>query len=701
MKQLLTAVLSLSLTGTSFAAIPIKVAPAVPVGGMGSAAAGVAVRGPGAALELNFDLTPGQIKATFRSASQNLDAALNAIGAVKPAEATFYNTVHALEKAWVDYQDEMAGIRVLSASPRKRVREAVDQVNDMASDMGTAQGMREDIYQAVLAYAEKGEQLTGEDMKLVEDTLLDFRKSGMGLKPADRAKLQRVSSKISKLVRQYEINIREWEGGIDVLPEELAGVPTAIIGSLKKVPGGKLRVPDDGEAGGQVMSKAKSSKVRMRLYYAMQRKAAKKNLPILRKVLKLRKQQANMLGYKNFAEMKIDGRMAKTPQRVWQFLGRLRKMLRPAAEAEDAEILEQKRSEKPGAEKVQPWDGARYGRQHMEKTLDLNPDKIREYFPAERAIPEALKIYEELLGIRFEEIKDVKVWHKDVKAYDVMDAGGARMGRLYLDLYARKGKRGGAWAAPLVGGRALEDGTYREPVTAVTADFEKGENGKPTLLRHGNVKTLFHELGHAMHMTLTTAQRRSFSGSGVAWDFVEAPSQMMENFIWQKQVLARVSGHYKDPSQPLPPEIVEKLLASRNYHSASGALGQAAMAAMDLAYYTAAPKDVLGVFRKMMKTFTGVEPNKASKFPARFGHILTGYAAGYYGYLWSRVSAQDIFSIFEAAGVMSPEVGRRYRNTILARGSSIDEEENLSDFLGRKPSEEAFLKWLGVAPVGD
>ena len=702
MRKLLATVLSLFIALPAFALAPIK-APSLSAGTSGATGAagagirtqGAAARGVGSQLILNFNLTPEQILKTYEGAAAQLDKDLDAVAAVSEAEATFQNTVLAVETAWSDYQDKMAGVRQLSVSPEAEVREAVDKVNKLAGKLDAKHSLREDIYQSVLNYAKKGEKLKGEDKKLLEETLREFNEGGMALSPAERERLKALGARISNLVRQYSVNLREWEGGIEVRPEELDGVPASFVGSLKKLKNGKLYLPDDGAVAGQVMAKGKSAKTRMRLYYAMQRKGAKKNLPILQDVLKLRKEQAQMLGFRNFAQMRTKGRMAETPKNALSFLNRLKRMLKSAAAKDEAEILTEKRKEKPGATKVHPWDESYYGRKHMEATLDLNPDTVKEYFPYKNVLPEALKVYEELLGIRFVPVTDAKMYHKDVKVYDVLDADGTRMGRLHLDLFERKGKRSGAWAAPLVGGRRLDDGTYQEPVVAVSADFAEAEKGKPRLLRHASVKTLFHELGHAMHMLLTVAERPSFAGSSVAWDFVEMPSQMMENFIWNPQVLARVSKHYKT-GKPIPSDLVKKLLASRNYHSASGTLGQAAMSAMDLIYYIFAPEDVLGVFRRVMKTFTGQDVNPASKFPARFNHILSGYAAGYYGYLWSRVSAQDVFSIFEADGVMSPSVGNRYRGVFLERGSTVEEKRSMKDFLGRDPDEKAFLNWLGV-----
>ncbi|MFC1679879.1 M3 family metallopeptidase, partial [Elusimicrobiota bacterium] len=250
----------------------------------------------------------------------------------------------------------------------------------------------------------------------------------------------------------------------------------------------------------------------------------------------------------------------------------------------------------------------------------------------------------------------------------------------------------------IVQGRELPDGSYREPVSAIVANFEKTAPGRPALLRHHEVQTFFHEFGHVMHQTLTTARRPSFSGAAVSWDFAETPSQMVENFVWEPGIIARLSSHYKDPSRKLPPEMIEKLLKMRNYHSASDTLGQVALSALDLAYHSTGQPDLIKLFRKIERRYSGRTPHPSSTFPARFDHIMGGYAAAYYGYLWSRVFAQDIYSLFKADGILSSRVGARYRRTILANGSAIDENVLMRMFLGREPSEEAFLRWLGQEP---
>ncbi len=313
----------------------------------------------------------------------------------------------------------------------------------------------------------------------------------------------------------------------------------------------------------------------------------------------------------------------------------------------------------------------------LKETLDLRREKAK------------------LLGLRFESIESA-AWHEDVRAFLIRDGEtGARIGRFFLDLHPRPGKRSGAAAYTIVGGRLLPDGRYQEPVSAMVANFPRPVGDKPALMTHDNVRTLFHEFGHIMHQTLTTAERWSFAGSRTARDFVEAPSQMMENFIWREDVLTRISGHYRT-GEPISEKMVAKMIAARNFHAASATLGQVLLAAIDLAYHTLSTVDPLDVYRRVGRIVNGGKPNSASRFPARFAHIMGGYASAYYGYLWSKVYAQDVYSLFDVDGGVSPRVGTRYRRAILERGSTREEMDSLRDFLGRDPSEEAFLRWLGA-----
>jgi len=702
MRRFFAALLALALSLPVEAGAAAVVSFRVPMGGSpaaASAGAAAAARGPGRSLPLEFSLGAFEIGPVYESASRELVVKLDAVANIPPGSETFEGTVLAVERAYADFAEATRPLFFLSSvSPDPAVRGAVEAVRRRSGRLWAEQSARPDVYKAVEAYAKRGEELGKDDQRLLDDMLRDYTLAGLGLSEERQRRLEKINVRLSELEAAFQRNLQEWDDALAVFPEELKGLPKSFIGRLERIPDGRVLVPVDKESYGKVMRQAVNPGLRRRLYYRKQKEAAKENLPILKKALTLRHEKARLLGYRNFAELALEGRMAKTPKQVWRFLQRLRRLLIGAAGPEREEVLERKRRDKPKAEKLYPWDTAYYGSKLFKERLNLEPKRTRAYFPLSHVLAESLKIYEELLGIRFEPVT-VEVWHPEVRAYDIRDAAsGERLARVYLDLFARPGKRGGAAAFTLVSGRELPDGGYREPVSAVSASFHNPAPGRPALLYHHEVKTLFHELGHVMHQTLTAARHWRFASSAVARDFVEGPSQMMENFIWKPEVLKRLSGHYQDPTRKLPRALLDKLLATRSYHAAGAALSQAALAAMDLAFHSAAPKDVLKVYRRVRKFFTGEEPDHASRFPARFRHGMRGYSAGYYGYLWSRVFAQDIFSEFEAGGLISAEVGSRYRSIILENGGSVDADELLRRFLGREPDERAFLRWLGVEP---
>ncbi len=298
----------------------------------------------------------------------------------------------------------------------------------------------------------------------------------------------------------------------------------------------------------------------------------------------------------------------------------------------------------------------------------MDQEKVREYFPADLVVEQLLNVYQKLLSVRFRQIPDGVSWHSDVKLYEITDAaGGPPIGYFYMDLFPREGKYSHAAAFNMVTARRMTDGTYQKPVSAIVANFDKPSADRPSLLNHDEVETIFHEFGHIMHQTLTKAKYGRFSGSNVARDFVEAPSQMLENFVWDPVVLSSLSGHYKDHSKKLPKELLDKMLAARNADVGLINLRQLLFGIVDMAYHGAhPPSDTTGLYARVSKDVSLIPMSAGTHPEASFGHLMGGYDAGYYGYLWSKVYAQDMFSVFKRCGRHEPHaVGRRYRTEIL------------------------------------
>jgi len=686
--QILWAQLALPTPAAGLSAVPGGLA------GVAGAVSRPAAPGPG----LDFHIAPEKIGPLFEAARLDLKTQVDALVAVPAGQRTFQNTVLALEKAYTRYSEAVAAPGFLfSVSPDPAVREAVKQADALSDAFLIELSAREDVYKAVKEYAAKGEALSGEDKKLLETTLRGFRRDGMDLPLSQRADIQTVQKRLAELSTAFSENLKDADDALAVEPGRLKGLPDEFVRSLPVLKDGKVRVGLDYPTYRQVMKFAEDADVRRQLEAKFNNQASAKNVPILEETLRLREKLANLLGYKNFADYALSERMAKSPSRVWDFLKRLKGLLYDRAKAELTELLEVKRRSEPGAKEVENWDISFYARQLLKQRYDYDPEKVREYFPADTVVAGTLEVYQQVLGLKFHEIQ-AAAWHPDVRLFEISDAQTSRrIGWFYLDLYPREGKYKHAAAFTIRSGHELPGG-YQEPVSAMVANFSKALPGKPSLLTHGEVETFFHEFGHLMHQTLTKARYASFSGSRVARDFVEAPSQMLENFVWRPEVLAKLSGHYQDPSKKLPKELLDKMLSARNFLSAMGTLGQVALAALDLVYHTAVPVDSTEVMRQVFEQFDVKGPSPDTHFQGRFGHLMGGYSAGYYGYLWSKVFALDIFSLFEKEGVLNPAVGRRYREAILERGSSVDENEQMKAFLGREPNEQAFLRSLGLAP---
>lgn len=654
---------------------------------------------PRVAVPLAFSHTPQTLNALGVQSGALLSAALNSVAALPVPERTFATTVKAMGRAYGDYYEAIRpAVFLASVSPDPDVRAAADALDKDADAMMVVLGQREDLYQAVKDAAAKGEALDGPDRRLLESTLKGFEHSGLGLDAAARARMAAVDTRLSELSSAFSRNLRDADLTLTVAERHLKGLPASTVAGLPRTQDGKVRLRLDAPTYGLVMERAESRALRRAAYLKHGNAAAAANGPILQETLALRHESARMLGFKNYAAMALSGRMAKEPKRVWAFLNKLRLALKEPRAAEKKELRDYAKAQ--GAKSLKPWDSGFWEARMKRERLAFDPEAAREFFPMDAVLAKTFRTYEDLLGVRLTEVPAEGAWHPEVRQVEVTDAGtGAKLGRFYLDLFPCEAKYGHMAAFTLVSGRELSDGTYRMPVSALVGNFTRPSGGRPSLLRPSEVKTLFHELGHIMHQTLTKSRHWSQSGSATARDFVEAPSQMMESFVWRVDTLVALSGHWSDPARTLPADTAERIVADKFFSPASDALGQAVLAAFDLAVHSSGALDAQKVYAKVVKAFLGGAPAAGTNFPARFGHIMGGYAAGYYGYLWSRVFALDVYSVFEAAGGLSSEVGRRWREAVLERGSERTEEESLRDFLGRDPDEGPFLRSLNRVPL--
>ena len=364
---------------------------------------------------------------------------------------------------------------------------------------------------------------------------------------------------------------------------------------------------------------------------------------------------------------------------------------------ENAELLLLKQEFDPAAATIDPWDVTYLGEKLKLRNYQYNETEVKEYFPADSTVQGTFRVYENLFGIRFEEVRGAPVWSPDVRLYRVTNADdGVTVGYLYLDLYPREGKYGHFATFPVITGR-MKNGTWSVPVTIIVGNFPASQGDKPGLLTIDDIETLFHEGGHALHCLLTTVPYGSISGFNTEWDFVETPSQTIEEWTWDPDVLTAISGHYSDPSRKIPKELRDRIIASRDSDIGYYYSRQLANALEDMEYHTAqGPVDVTAVSHRLYREITGIPQPESTHQPASFGHLMGGYDAGYYGYLWSKVYALEITETFRQEGMLNQTTGMRLRQALLSQGNLEDGSALLFNFLGHEPGTAAFNKRLGI-----
>src|SRR5690606_7804300 len=422
------------------------------------------------------------------------------------------------------------------------------------------------------------------------------------------------------------------------------------------------------------------------------------NSDIMNEILALRQKQAELLGFSSYADKSLATKMADNPQQVIDFLMDLALRSKPQAQKELDEL--RAFAAENGVSELNPWDISFWSERLREQRYDISEEALRPWFPAEKVINGMFAIVEKLFAIRIRQRDGVAVWHADVRFYDVEDEHGEQIASFYLDMYARSGKRGGAWMDDCLGRVRHRDGSLQKPVAYLTCNFAPPAGGKPGLLTHDEVVTLFHEFGHGLHHMLTRQEVSGISGiNGVAWDAVELPSQFMENWCWEQEGVALISGHY-ETGEPLPKDKLERLLAAKNFQSAMMMVRQIEFSIFDMRLHSQyTPElDIGKVLDEVRRDVAVIFPPDFNRFQNSFSHIFAGgYAAGYYSYKWAEVLSADAFSRFEEEGVFNPETGREFRDKILSQGGSREPMELFVDFRGREPSVEPLLRHSGIA----
>lgn len=645
-------------------------------------------------------LTPEKLAGACAEAMRVCDERIAALVAVPDEKRTFANTLLALEEA-AEPVSQASGQYAFMAyvSADDALRGAAREWDEKLDKYLVGLSFREDLYAAIRAFAGTAEAagLSGEDARWLEHELRDYRRNGFDLPAEQRQRVRRLFDELVELDVQFRKNIDEYEDGIAVTREQLAGLPEAWIENLQQVDEAgtrKYRVSLDYPEIQPFMANSPDQTLRRELFEKEQRKGGAANVAVLERAIQARTEVARLLGYDSWAAYRTEVRMAGTRQAVAEFLADLRERVAPKAER-DMREMRQLAKARTGSDEVNIWDWRYWHNELLKTAYAVDDFEVAKYFPLDAVIAGLFDVYQTLLGVRFTEAPNAPRWHADVRAFDVAEAaGGEPFARFYMDLFPRPNKYGHAAAFTLRRGRMRPDGSYQQPVSAIVANFTKPSAAQPSLLRHTEVVTFFHEFGHIMHQTLTRARRARFSGTATEGDFVEAPSQMLEHWCWEPAVLAGFSRHF-ETGAPLPRELVESMVAAKNLNSGVMTLRQIFFATLDLAYHSPGFEGDTTATLRALHEITGFPYTEGTHLQSGFGHLF-GYDAGYYGYLWSHVFGDDMYTRFEETSPLDTGTGMHYRRTILERGGTVDGGQLVRDFLGREPNNAAFLRGLGL-----
>jgi len=606
-------------------------------------------------------------------------------------ERNFENTVLAIEQSSYETADKLYKIDFLMyVSPDKKIRNKAQQLSSKIREEWIDLDQDKELWRALKEYRDKKEKINGPDKKLSEDMYREFKRRGYDLPKGKRMELLLNLKKLTKLSTLFEKNINEYKNYILISKNDTAGLPLNYLKRLKKK-GGKYIVGLSYPEYFPFMEYADNEKNRKELAEKFFQRAGTKNLTLMEKILDIRFKNSKILGYKNPAEYEIEEKMAKSAQNVYEFLNDIKTKAAHASRKDLRELLDLKKALKGGKTGLRHHDISYLARLLKEKKFNLNKEEIKSHFQFDIVKRGVFDVYSKLLGVNFKKA-DSPVWHSDVERYDVLEKNGKNIATFFMDMFPREGKYGHAAAFSIRSGR-MEENNYIKPVSALVMNVAKPQADLPSLLTHSEVETFFHEFGHIMHQTLTQARYMSQSGTSVAGDFVEAPSQILQNWAWDKEILKSITKHYRT-GKKMDDALLDSLLRSKNFQKGYFTARQLALGLFDMEIHSKKGKPINSVFDKYQKTMIGIQPPKGSIYPAAFGHFV-GYQAGYYGYLWSDVYASDMFSRFKKEGILNSKTGLDYRKEILEMGSSREELESVKKFLGRKPNQKAFLKELG------
>lgn len=646
--------------------------------------------------------TPDDVTAAIDEALAAADALTDAVSRSVNAPS-FDATMRPLELAGAEIAIGYGrGAFLAQVHPDAAVRDAGHAGNERLTKWRVAVAFREDLYQAVAAFAATAEAtgLEGEQKLLLEHWLRDFRRAGHELAPAQRTELEALRNRLVELEVAFQKNINDTNDAIEVTREELDGLPDSYVERLAA--GSRpdtYRVTLDHPELTPFMQQATNRTLREELFRKDHNHAAEINRPVLEEAIGLRRRIAAILGDPTWAHHVLELRMAATPERVQAFYDELVPPLEAAARNEIAELTTlMHRDGHDGP--VQDWDWSFYDTRLTRQRHGVNQDEVSQYLPLDRVMEGMFALTGEVLGLTYHRIEPANAWHPSVQLYEIRDAAtGSQLAHFYADLFPREGKYNHAAAFPLVMGHRNADGTYERPVNAIVANMTPPSPSGPSLLRHGpggEVETLFHEFGHILHMSLTKAEFTRFTAAETERDFVEAPSQIMEHWTWQPDVLARFARHH-ETGEPIPRDLVERLVAARYVDVGLRATRQVFFGTLDMALHATEEAPDLDAAIAETHAVTQIPHAGGTFMLGAFGHLMGGYEAGYYGYLWAEVIGDDMWGRFADEGITSPVVGAAYRRAILEPNGSLPGDELVAGFLGRQASVQNYLRMRGLA----
>jgi thimet oligopeptidase len=660
-------------------------------------------------IKLRWDLNSAEIVALAKVTCAKVREEYAAIAACQ-TNPTFANTIQAMSDTdtWADVIENMCTFPQ-HTSPDKELRDASTEAENLFNDLGVECAMNYEVYKAVAAYAALGEPLEGEAARLLERTMRDYKRNGLTLDEEKRGQVKAIKEEMNRLGTDFAKNLGEENAEFEFSADELKGLPADFLEPRKKdgseVYTVSLKYPDYIP----VMKYCSVSSTRQKMEKEFNSRCKDQNATILERLVALRQDQADLLGYSTHAEYVLETRMAKSPKVVVPFLQDLAAKLTPLQQKEVEVCLAIKKEEEGGNSDFVPelraWDISYYSNKVAKRDYKVDQQEIKQYFPIDVVTEGLLEIYQELLSLKFTQVTDPDVWHEDVLMYEVRDdqAGGdnSLVGFFYMDMYPRDGKYGHAACFGLQASCSKFDGvkgSRQLPIAAMVCNFSKPEVGRPSLLLHSEVETFFHEFGHVMHQLCSVCDYVAFAGTRVERDFVEAPSQMLENWCWQTGALERLSGHIEDKSRKMPAALVETLLKAKLANCGILNKRQLLLGTFDQRIHSSgASVNTADVLATTTRELTGLEMTPGTNMSASFGHLAGGYDAQYYGYMWSEVYSADMFeSRFKKEGIFDKQAGLDYRTKILGPGGSKDAIDLLRDFLGREPNSDAFLKSKGL-----